>query len=132
MSDSSLTHNAVPGILGFLMGGIFQVLELAYLNPMQLTFITAIIVSPAIAKLTKTEFGLDHSAGMAAVLLPFALLWFFGSSYFVIALPALAWIWMSMSWPNLELPPFRIGVWHGTGIAFTAFVGAIVIFKMIQ
>jgi len=132
VSDSSITHNAVPGILGFLLGGIFQVLELPYLNPMQLTFITAIIVSPAIAKLTKTEFGLDHSAGMAAVLLPFALLWFLGFSYFVIALPALTWIWMSMSWQNLELPPFRIGVWHGTGIAFTAFVGAIVIFEMIQ
>lgn len=132
MSDSSLTHNAVPGILGFLLGGIFQVLELPYLNPMQLAFVVAIIASPGIAKLTKTKSGIDHSAGMAAVLLPFALLWFLGFSYFVIALPVLGWIWMSMAWPNLELPPFRIGVWHGTGIAFTAFVGAIVVYQMIQ
>ena len=132
MSDSSLAHNVIPGGLGFVLGGLFQVLELPYLNPMQLAFIAALIASPGIARLTKTEFGLDHSAGMAAVLLPFALLWILGFSYIVIAIPALTWIWMSMSWQNLELPPFRIGVWHGTGITFTAFVGAIVAFQMIQ
>jgi hypothetical protein len=132
VSDSSLTHNAVPGTLGFILGGVFQVLALPYLNPMQWTFIAAIILSPGIAKLTKTKLGLDHSAGMAAILIPFALLWLLGVSYIVIAIPALTWIWMSMSWQNLELPPFRIGFWHGTGISFTAFVGVIVAFQLVQ
>ena len=86
----------------------------------------------ATAKMTKTEVGLDHTGGMSSILIPFALLWFFGFSYFVVAIPALVWVWMSMSWPNLELPPFRLGVWHGTGIAFTAFVGVVVAFQMVQ
>lgn len=107
-------------------------LELPYINPMQLAFLGAILLSPGIAKMTKTEVSLDHTGGMSLILIPFALLWFLGFSYFVVAIPALVWVWMSMSWPNLELPPFRLGVWHGTGIAFTAFVGVVVAFQIIQ
>ena len=107
-------------------------LELPYINPMQLAFLSAIFLSPVIAKMTKIEVSLDHTGGMSLILVPFALFWFLGFSYFVVAVPALAWVWMSMSWPNLELPPFRLGVWHGTGIAFTAFVGVVVAFQIIQ
>ena len=107
-------------------------LELPYINPMQLAFLSAILLSPGIAKMTKTEVGFDHTGGMSLILVPFALLWFLGFSYFVVAIPALVWVWMSMSWPNLELPPFRLGVWHGTGIAFTAFVGVVVAYQIIQ
>ena len=131
MGDTSVQHNAVPGIIGFIFGMFFQYVDLRftayYPNPMQYALLLAIVASPLIAKLTGIPASKDHMFGVGVVAMPLAILWFLGFSYFVFAIPGILWIWMSVSWPQYHLPPFRIGVWHGMGIAFTAFVGVLMV-----
>ena len=93
MGDTSVQHNAVPGIIGFIFGMFFQYVDLRftayYPNPMQYALLLAIVVSPLIAKLTGIPASKDHMFGVGVVALPFAMLWFLGFSYFVFAIPGI-------------------------------------------
>ena len=53
MGDTSVQHNAVPGIIGFIFGMFFNTWTLIHCilsNPMQYALLLAIVASPLIAK----------------------------------------------------------------------------------
>ena len=130
-TDFKFRHALVPGILGFTLGMLATVVNIGP-NPMQVALLLAILLSPAIAHLTKTPLGWEHSLGVAIICLLEAALWFAGISYFNTVLILIVWLWMCASWWRLELPPFRIGVWHGFGLSFSTLAGGLLAFGLLQ
>ncbi len=130
-TDFKFHHVLVPGILGFALGVLATLIDIGP-NPMQVALLLAILLSPAIAHLTKTPIGWEHSLGLAIICLIEAGLWFGGISYFNTVMVLIVWLWMCSSWWRLELPPFRIGVWHGFGLSFTTLAGGLLAFGLLQ
>ncbi|MCS5526193.1 MAG: hypothetical protein NZ737_03835 [Candidatus Poseidoniaceae archaeon] len=130
-TDFKFRHVSVPGFIGLVLGVLATLIDFGP-NPMQVALLLAILFSPVIAHLTKTQIGWEHSFGLAIICLFEATLWFAGISYFNTVLVLIVWLWMSSSWWRLELPPFRIGVWHGFGLSFTTLAGGLLAYGLLQ
>ena len=87
------------------------------------------------------ETGLKHIIGPAVIgvtlgmLTPglfFIMIWFSGwGALFCGAYgPLLIWVWISTSWGQFDLPPFRYGIWHSFAINIGGFAGAILAFNL--
>ena len=102
------------------------------LPPMVLAMLLMVLFSPALGSLTKSGNLREHAIGVAVVCIPMAGLWALGGNYFNIVIPFLIWIWQCASWSKKKLPPFRYGIWHGFGIAFSIVPGAILFESLFQ
>jgi hypothetical protein len=130
-TDFKFRHVLVPGMGGLVLGVLATLINFGP-HPMQVALLLAILSSPAIAHLTKTPIGWEHSLGLAIICLFEAALWFTGINYFNTIMVLVVWLWMCASWWRLELPPFRIGVWHGFGLSFTTLAGGLLAFGLLQ
>jgi hypothetical protein len=130
-TDFKFRHVLVPGMGGLVLGVLATLINFGP-HPMQVALLLAILSSPAIAHLTKTPIGWEHSFGLAIICLFEAALWFTGINYFNTIMVLVVWLWMCASWWRLELPPFRIGVWHGFGLSFTTLAGGLLAFGLLQ
>ena len=123
--DLKFRHVIWPTTFAIILVAICAHFFLEYAPPMSLALILAVVVSPLLGLLTKSGKWNEHLCGVAIVCIPMSGFWLLGESYCNIAIPFMFWVWMSSSWSKYDLPPFRYGIWHGFGIAFSIIPGAL-------
>ena len=102
------------------------------ITPMVISLLVTTLLSPLLGMITRSGNLREHAIGVAVVCIPMAALWALGGNYFNIAIPFLIWVWQCASWSKKKLPPFRYGIWHGFGIAFSIVPGAILFDSLFQ
>tara|TARA_Y100000994_G_scaffold185785_1_gene154549 strand:- start:1354 stop:1764 length:411 start_codon:yes stop_codon:yes gene_type:complete len=131
--DLKFRHVLWPTIFGISVVSLCAyTLEMHNLPPMVLALLLMVVISPALGVLTRSGDLREHAIGVTVVCIPMAALWALGGNYFNIAIPFLIWVWQCASWSKKKLPPFRYGIWHGFGIAFSIVPGAILFDSLFQ
>tara|TARA_B100000475_G_scaffold198817_1_gene179953 strand:- start:611 stop:1021 length:411 start_codon:yes stop_codon:yes gene_type:complete len=131
--DLKFRHVLWPTIFGISIVSLCAyTLEMHNLPPMVLALLLMVLISPALGVLTRSGDLREHAIGVAVVCIPMAGLWALGGNYFNIAIPFLIWVWQCASWSKKNLPPFRYGIWHGFGIAFSIVPGAMLYAGLFQ
>ena len=128
--DLKFRHVTYPSGFGIVLVMICGALLAQIAPPMLLSMVIAVLVSPLIGKITKIKIGWDYSLGVAIACIPNGILWLAGPSFFNTVIPFFLWAWLSISWSKLKLPPFRYGLWHGYGLAFSILPGAMLYAKL--
>ena len=127
--DLKFRHVLWPAIFGIgVVSLCAHAMDLQKLPPMVTPMVISLLVvtlfSPLLGMLTRSGDLREHAIGVTIVCFPMAGLWALGSSYFNVAIPFLIWVWQCASWSKNNHPPFRYGIWHGFGIAFSIVPGA--------
>ena len=123
--DLKFRHVLWPSIFGIIVVSLCaHTLDLHKLPPMVISLLVVTLLSPLLGILTRSGNIREHAIGVTIVCIPMAGLWALGASYFNVAIPFLIWVWQCVSWSKNNHPPFRYGIWHGFGIAFSIVPGA--------
>ena len=123
--DLKFRHVLWPSIFGIIVVSLCaHTLDLHKLPPMVISLLVVTLLSPLLGILTRSGNIREHAIGVTIVCIPMAGLWALGASYFNGAIPFLIWVWQCVSWSKNNHPPFRYGIWHGFGIAFSIVPGA--------
>tara|TARA_B100000767_G_scaffold180554_1_gene168530 strand:+ start:312 stop:791 length:480 start_codon:yes stop_codon:yes gene_type:complete len=131
--DLKFRHVFLPSVIAIILVSMCAfTLEYHRFPPMILALILATFCAPVLALLTKAGTIWEHAIGVGIVCLPMAGIWALGSNYFNVAIPLLVWVWQSASWSKSDHPPFRYGIWHGFGIAFSIVPGAMLYAGLFQ
>ena len=134
--DTGIRHIIGPALIGLAFGALaeqFLTPHYAWPSPPQAAMIGAILLSPLMYFiLLKDEASRwwEYSLGMIGPGLFFIMIWFSGwGALFCGGYGALLiWVWISTSWGQYDLPPFRYGVWHCFAINIGGFAGAMLAF----
>ena len=136
--DTGIRHIIGPAVIGLLFGALaehFLTPVYSFPSPPQAAMIGAILLSPLMYFiLLKDEASRwwEYSLGLLAPGSFFIMIWFSGwGALFCGGYGALLiWVWISTSWGQYELPPFRYGIWHSFAINIGGFAGAMLAFGM--
>lgn len=135
--ETGIKHIIGPATIGMILGilaEIFLAPNYTWPSPPQAAIIGSILLSPVLYFLLigdqKSRWW-EYSLGLMIPGSFFIMIWFsgWGALFCGVYLPLLIWVWISTSWGQYELPPFRYGVWHLFGITIGGFAGAILAFS---
>ncbi|MDG1551441.1 MAG: hypothetical protein P8Q95_06925 [Candidatus Poseidoniaceae archaeon] len=136
--ETGLKHIIGPAVIGMTLGmsaEVFLTPNYAWPSPPQAAIIGAILLSPLLYFILLSDEKSrwwEYSVGMMTPGLFFIMIWFSGwGALFCGAYgPLLIWVWISTSWGQFDLPPFRYGIWHSFAINIGGFAGAILAFNL--
>ena len=134
--DTGIRHIIAPALIGLILGALseqFLTPNYAWPSPPQAAMIGSILLSPLMyVLLVRDELSRiwEYSIGMTLPGLFFIMIWFSGwGALFCGGYGAiLIWVWISTSWGQYKLPPFRYGFWHAFAINIGGFAGALITF----
>ena len=131
--DLKFRHVLWPSIFAIILVSVSAYFgDKHKMPPMIIALLSSILFAPILSILTRAGDPREHALGVAVVCIPMAGLWALGSNYFNIAIPFLVWVWQCASWSKTDHPPFRYGIWHGFGIAFSIIPGAMLYAGLLQ
>ena len=124
-ADLQFRHVWMPCLFGIILVMASAMLFREKFPPMVIAMAAGIIFAPILALFSKAGVIWEHTLGVAIVCIPVGALWLLGTSFWTVGLTFILWAWVSVKWQNTPNPPFKIGLWHGLGIAFSIVPGAI-------
>ena len=133
---TGMKHILGPAVIGMTLGilaEIFLTPNYSWPSPPQAVIIGSILLSPVLYFVlvgNEKSRWWEYSLGLLTPGLFFIMIWFsgWGALFCGVYLPLLIWVWISTSWGQYDLPPFRYGVWHLFGLNIGGFAGAILAF----
>lgn len=136
--NTGIRHIIGPALIGMLLGILaerFLTPNFTWPSPPQAAMIGSILLSPLLYFILLSDEKSrwwEYSLGIIAPGSYFIMIWFsgWGALFCGGYLPLLIWVWISTSWGQYDLPPFRYGVWHSFAINIGGFAGAILAFNL--